>query len=123
MTARTKIDLHAGILSMEFSDNLVQFNIFEAMKHLTEDHSLFGIARSAKFPNFVEDIDVIGCLGSIIDESDYDKLWEAREPESASKQLNYATTENELAIVFSFEKFRSYLIGSKIIVFFDHATL
>ncbi|RDX89387.1 hypothetical protein CR513_28895, partial [Mucuna pruriens] len=43
MTARTKIDVHAGMLSMEFNDNLVQFNIFEAMKHPTEDPSLFGI--------------------------------------------------------------------------------
>ncbi|RDX97361.1 hypothetical protein CR513_19873, partial [Mucuna pruriens] len=43
MTARTKIDVHAGMLSMEFGDTLVKFNIFEAMKHPTEDHSLFGI--------------------------------------------------------------------------------
>ncbi|RDY05555.1 hypothetical protein CR513_10589, partial [Mucuna pruriens] len=43
MIARTKIDVHAGTLSMEFDDTLVQFNIFEAMKHPTEDHSLFGI--------------------------------------------------------------------------------
>ncbi|RDX84521.1 putative mitochondrial protein, partial [Mucuna pruriens] len=43
MTTRTKIDVHAGTLSMEFGDTLVQFNIFEAMKHPTEDHSLFGI--------------------------------------------------------------------------------
>ncbi|RDX75953.1 hypothetical protein CR513_44113, partial [Mucuna pruriens] len=43
MTARTKIDVHVGTLSMEFGDNLMQFNIFEAMKHPTEDHSLFGI--------------------------------------------------------------------------------
>ncbi|RDX69870.1 hypothetical protein CR513_50961, partial [Mucuna pruriens] len=43
MIARTKIDVHDGTLSMEFGDTLVQFNIFEAMKHPTEDHSLFGI--------------------------------------------------------------------------------
>ncbi|RDX69602.1 hypothetical protein CR513_51258, partial [Mucuna pruriens] len=43
ITARTKIDVHAGTLSMEFSDTLVQFNIFEAMKHPTNDNSLFGI--------------------------------------------------------------------------------
>ncbi|RDY10331.1 hypothetical protein CR513_05162, partial [Mucuna pruriens] len=43
MTARTKIDVHAGTLSMEFGDTLVQFNIFEAMKHPIEDHSLFSI--------------------------------------------------------------------------------
>ncbi|RDX64395.1 hypothetical protein CR513_57059, partial [Mucuna pruriens] len=43
MTSRTKIDVHAATLSMEFGDTLVQFNIFEAMKHPTEDYSLFGI--------------------------------------------------------------------------------
>ena len=36
-------------------------------------------------------------------------------------QLNYATTEKELlSIVFAFDKFRSYLIGNKVIVFIDH---
>ena len=36
-------------------------------------------------------------------------------------QLNYATTEKEmLAVVFTFDKFRSYLIGTKVIVYTDH---
>ncbi|XP_022850562.1 uncharacterized protein LOC111372436 [Olea europaea var. sylvestris] len=39
-------------------------------------------------------------------------------------QINYATTEKEmLAVVFAFDKFRSYLIGSKVIVYIDHAAL
>ncbi|CAJ2671898.1 uncharacterized protein LOC123891769 [Trifolium pratense] len=39
-------------------------------------------------------------------------------------QINYATTEKELlAIVYALEKFRSYLIGSKIVVYTDHAAI
>jgi len=39
-------------------------------------------------------------------------------------QINHATTEKELlAIVYALEKFRSYLIGSKIIVYTDHAAI
>jgi hypothetical protein len=39
-------------------------------------------------------------------------------------QLNYSTTENELlAVVFALDKFRSYLLGSKIIIYLDHAAL
>ena len=39
-------------------------------------------------------------------------------------QINYATTEKELfAIVYALEKFRFYLIRSKIVVFTNHAAI
>ncbi|RDX86679.1 hypothetical protein CR513_31966, partial [Mucuna pruriens] len=85
MIARTKIDVHVGTLSMEFSDTLVQFNIFEAMKHPTEDHSFFGIdlidelveeylqlnSSSEDIENFAGSIDLISCLGSFTEKAHY----------------------------------------------------
>nr|KAJ0208747.1 hypothetical protein LSAT_V11C400201640 [Lactuca sativa] len=41
-----------------------------------------------------------------------------------NSQRNYSTTEKELlAIVFALEKFRQYLLGTKVIVYLDHAAL
>ena len=38
--------------------------------------------------------------------------------------MNYATTEKELlAVVFAMDKFGSYLVGAKVIVYMDHAAL
>ena len=42
-TARTKIDVHASTLSMEFNDIMVRFNILDAMKHPSEDHFIFHV--------------------------------------------------------------------------------
>ena len=39
-------------------------------------------------------------------------------------QLNYATTEKEfLVVVFAIDKFRSYLLGSKVVIWTDHAAI
>ena len=39
-------------------------------------------------------------------------------------QLNYSTTKNVLlAVVFALDKFRSYLLGSKVLFYSDHAAL
>ena len=38
--------------------------------------------------------------------------------------MNYTTTEKELlAVVYGFEKFRSYLLGIKVTVYTDHAAI
>jgi hypothetical protein len=60
------------------------------------------------------------------------KLCQDTHPEAisyASKSLSgsifyYATTEKELlAVVFAIDKFRSYLVEAKVIVYTDHASL
>ncbi|XP_017970395.1 PREDICTED: uncharacterized protein LOC108660654 [Theobroma cacao] len=39
-------------------------------------------------------------------------------------QKNYTTTEKELlAVVFTFDKFHSYLVGTKVIVYIDHSAI
>ncbi|XP_062080935.1 uncharacterized protein LOC133785737 [Humulus lupulus] len=39
-------------------------------------------------------------------------------------QLNYTTTEKELlAVVFAFDKFRAYLVGTKVVVYIDHSAI
>ena len=39
-------------------------------------------------------------------------------------QLNYTVTKKEfLAVIFNFEKFRPYLIGSHVTVYMDHSAL
>jgi len=39
-------------------------------------------------------------------------------------QLNYSTTKKKLlAIIFAMDKFRSYLLRSKVLVYSDHAAL
>ncbi|RDX97985.1 hypothetical protein CR513_19175, partial [Mucuna pruriens] len=43
MTTKSKIDVHVGTLSIEFKDTYIEFNIFEALKHSTKDHSTFSL--------------------------------------------------------------------------------
>ncbi|XP_070015683.1 uncharacterized protein [Nicotiana sylvestris] len=39
-------------------------------------------------------------------------------------QMNYTVTEKELlAVLWAFDKFRSYLVGTKVIVYTDHSTI
>ncbi|RDX94145.1 hypothetical protein CR513_23501, partial [Mucuna pruriens] len=105
MTARTKIDVHAGTLSMEFGDTLVQFNIFEAMKHPTEDHSLFGIdimeelveeyfqldSYSEKVEDCAELTESISCL-----KTDHDEAQEFPDFEDDHSDVSDLAFEKEL---------------------------
>ncbi|RDX71301.1 Retrovirus-related Pol polyprotein from transposon 17.6, partial [Mucuna pruriens] len=105
MTARTKIDVHAGTLSMEFNDTLVQFNIFEAMKHPTEDHSLFCIdmieelveeyfqldSCSADEEDFAGIAESSSCL-----KADYNEVQELSDSESDYSDVADLAIETEL---------------------------
>ncbi|KAM2206386.1 hypothetical protein ACFX1S_025775 [Malus domestica] len=42
-TARTKIDVYSGTLSMEFDGEVVNFNFSDSIKYPSEDHSCFSI--------------------------------------------------------------------------------
>ena len=42
----------------------------------------------------------------------------------AEAQMNYTTTEKELlAVFYALEKFRPYILGSKIVIYTNHAAL
>ena len=42
----------------------------------------------------------------------------------AKAQMNYTMTKKELlAVVYALEKFRPYILGSKIVMYTDHAAL
>ena len=69
MTTRTKIDVHAGSLTMEIGDEKVQFNVLEAIKHPMEDYSLFCIdLLSDVVNNFTSGfLDVFSSFSSSLD--------------------------------------------------------
>ena len=61
-------------------------------------------------------------LGQREDKKDFVIYYASKTLDSA--QANYTTTEKEfLAVVFALEKFRSYIVGSPVTIFTDHAAL
>ena len=61
-------------------------------------------------------------LGQKVDKASHVIYYTSRTLHDA--QLNYTTIEKELlAIIFALEKFRSYLLGSKVIVYMDYGAL
>ena len=68
------------------------------------------------------DFAVGAVLGQRIEGKSYVIFYASKTLNQAQK--NYDTTEKEmLAVVYSFEKFRPYLLGSRAIVFTDHAVI
>ena len=61
-------------------------------------------------------------LGQIVEGKPYVVYYASKTLNEA--QRNYTTTEKELlAVVYALDKFRSYLIGSAIVIFTDHSAL
>nr|XP_027083717.1 uncharacterized protein LOC113706019 [Coffea arabica] len=56
-TARTKIDVNEGPLSMEFDGETVNFNIFEAMKYPEESNSVFALSVIEHFVQEIFELD------------------------------------------------------------------
>jgi hypothetical protein len=70
----------------------------------------------------VSDYEVGAILGQRIDKLPHVIYYVSRTLNDT--QLNYSTIEKELlVVVFALDKFRSYLLGSKIIIYLDHAAL
>ena len=42
-TAKTKIDVHTGLLTMEFNGCQVEFNIYDSMKYPTENFTCYSV--------------------------------------------------------------------------------
>ncbi|XP_042423489.1 uncharacterized protein LOC122011126 [Zingiber officinale] len=69
-TARTKIDVHAGTLSMEIADVVVQFSIFDTIQQ-KKNHSISSVYKSewldtmnfidTDYDEIVSDFDELGC--------------------------------------------------------------
>jgi len=49
-TARTKIDVHEGTLTMEFNGEVIKFNIFDAMRFPTDVNYMYALDVIAEFP-------------------------------------------------------------------------
>ncbi|KAL3609128.1 hypothetical protein D5086_000148 [Populus alba] len=124
-----------SVISKPLSNLLTKDNIFEWTEHCEE--------AFVKLKNFLTSAPVIqppdwslpfeimcdasdyvvgAVLGQSKDKKPYVIYYTSKTLNSA--QMNYTTTEKELlAVVFACDKFRSYLVGSPVVVFSDHAAL
>jgi len=124
-----------SVISKPLSNLLTKDNIFEWTKHCEKAFvKLKNLLTSASVIQPLDwplpfeimcdasDYAVGAVLGQRKDKKPYVIYYASKTLISA--QMNYTTNEKELlAVVFACEKFRSYLVGSPVVVFSDHATL
>ena len=124
-----------SVIPKSLSNLLTKDNIFEWTKHCEETFvKLKNLLTSALFiqpPDWslpfeimcdASDYVVGAVLGQRKDKKPYVIYYASKTLNNA--EMNYTTTEKELlAVVFACEKFRSYLVGSPVVLSSDHATL
>ncbi|KAJ9552032.1 hypothetical protein OSB04_016077 [Centaurea solstitialis] len=87
-----------------------------------DNFSVYGSSFDNCLENLEKGLAVGAVLGQRKDKIFYSIYYAIKTLNEA--QINYTTTEKELlAVVFAFERFRSYLIGTKVIVHTDHAAI
>ncbi|KAL0442217.1 UNVERIFIED_CONTAM: hypothetical protein Sradi_0160600 [Sesamum radiatum] len=102
-TAKTKIDVDEGILSVEFGGEIVKFNVSEAMKYPNELQALYQIDVIDSVVHDVVEEELVGTELDLImelDENDVEDdfvetLSEALRPPSLDES-NYSTTHTKL---------------------------
>ena len=107
----------------EFNDQCLQAFLFLKQK-LVSAHIVVALDWNLPFELMcdVSDYAIGAVLGQKRDRTFQVNYYASRTLNDA--QLNYATTEKELlAIVFTFDKFRPYLIGNRVIVHTDHSAI
>ena len=124
-----------SVISKPLCNLLTKDNVFEWTEHCEEAFvklkNLLTSAPVIQPPDWslpfeimcdASDYAVGAVLGQRKDKKPYVIYYASKTLNSA--QMNYTTTEKELlAVVFACEKFRSYLVGSPVVVFSDHAAL
>jgi hypothetical protein len=97
--------------------------IKKIMEVFMDDISVYGNIFSECLKNHhASDYAIGAVLGQTKDKKHHAIAYASKTLNSA--QLNYATTKIELlAVVFAIDKFRSYLVKAKVIVFTYHASL
>jgi hypothetical protein len=121
--AKPLTNLLAKDVSFEFDDAcLKSFNILK--EALISAPIIQPLDRSIPFEIMCDasDYAVGAVLGEAKDKKHHTIAYASKTLTGA--QLNYATTEKKLlAIVFAIDKFRSYLVGAKVIIYTNHAAL
>nr|GEZ41402.1 DNA-directed DNA polymerase [Tanacetum cinerariifolium] len=100
--------------------------IEQTMEVFMDDFSVFGNSFSTCLTNLEKMLKSDYAVGAVLGQRIEKHFWPIHYASKTMNQVeaNYTTTEKKmLAVVYAFEKFRSYLIMNKSIVYTDHSAL